>query len=197
MFTLLLASLMALGLADPTAVTAPSAHLSPTAPPAAVPPGPPSAQAALLYLAQVMDQYHDRFPVYDDVSSGGNHFFAWSKIPDQNAAVAINGSWTDNPHSGATAIRAEFDDTTGTNFGGFYFLNGVLPAGATAPLPNFGQVADAGLDLSGATALTGRADSAAARESAYSWVEWGETRAPASRRRPSPTRLPWSSRPSA
>lgn len=116
--------------------------------------GQPSAQAALQYLAQVMDQYHDRFPVYDDVSSGGNHFFAWSKIPDQSAAVAINGSWTDNPHSGATAIRAELDDTTGTNFGGFYFLNGLLPAGATVPIPNFGEVGNAGIDLSGATALT-------------------------------------------
>ena len=38
-------------------------------------------------------------------------------------------------------------------FGGFYFLNGVLPDGATAPELNFGTVPEAGIDLSGATAL--------------------------------------------
>src|SRR5689334_6794635 len=31
-----------------------------------------SAQASIAYLTQVMDQYHNRFPVYDDVSSAGN-----------------------------------------------------------------------------------------------------------------------------
>jgi hypothetical protein len=116
--------------------------------------GTPSAQAAVEYLRRVMDEYHNRFPVYDDVSSGGNHFHAWAKIPDENAAVDINGSATDNPHSGATAIRAEFRNTTGTNFGGFYFLNGLLPSGATAPVPNFGTAPNAGIDLTGATALT-------------------------------------------
>jgi hypothetical protein len=153
--SLVAASLLALAPGHSTpAAPGSSAGADAAMPAAAILPGQPSAQAALLYLAKVMDQYHDRFPVYDDVSSGGNHFFAWSKIPDQNAAVTINGSWTDNPHSGATAVRAEFDNTTGTNFGGFYFLNGVLPAGATAPLPNFGDVANAGIDLTGATALT-------------------------------------------
>jgi hypothetical protein len=115
---------------------------------------PPSAQAAVEYLRRVMDEYHNRFPVYDDVSSGGNHFHAWAKIPDENAAVDINGSSTDSPHSGATAIRAELHDTTGTNFGGFYFLNGLLPPGATAPVLNFGTTPNAGIDLTGATALT-------------------------------------------
>src|SRR5690242_8684989 len=33
-----------------------------------------SAQASIAYLAQVMDQFHNRFPIYDDVSSAGNHF---------------------------------------------------------------------------------------------------------------------------
>jgi hypothetical protein len=155
MSSLLAAPLLALGLANSAPTVPWASHgAEPTISATAIPPGQPSAQAALQYLAEVMDQYHDRFPVYDDVSSGGNHFFAWSKVPDQNAAVAINGSWTENPHSGATAIRAELDNTTGTNFGGFYFLNGVLPAGATAPLPNFGEVANAGIDLTGATALT-------------------------------------------
>jgi hypothetical protein len=116
--------------------------------------GAPSAQASLDSLRRVMDQFHDRFPVYDDISSAGNHFHAWAKIPDQNAAVSMLGAWTDNPHSGATAIRAEFDDVAGPNFGGFYMLNGILPAGAQSPQLNFGTIPNAGIDLTGATTLT-------------------------------------------
>jgi len=100
-----------------------------------------------------MDEYHGRFPVYDDVSSGGNHFHAYTKIPDENAAVDITGSWPAGQRSGATAIRAEFQNTTGQNFGGFYLQNGILPSGATSPQPNFGTEPEAGFDLSGATAI--------------------------------------------
>jgi hypothetical protein len=115
---------------------------------------PPSAQAGLAYLKSVMDEFHTRFPVYDDVSSPGNHFHAYTKIPDENAAVDLNGSSTASPHSGATATRCEFRSTTGLNFGGLYFQNGILPAGATAPQFNFGTEPNAGIDLSGATGLS-------------------------------------------
>ncbi len=111
----------------------------------------PSAAAALEHLRRVMDQYHDRFPVYEDVSSAGNHFHSWAKVPSDAAAVTMNGSWTDAPHSGATAIRVEFQDPT---FAGFYLLNGVLPAGADSPEPNFGTIPDAGIDLTGASSIT-------------------------------------------
>ncbi len=105
------------------------------------------------YLARAMDQYHNRFPVYDDVSSAGNHFHTLTKFPDGNALVTVNGSYSLNKHSGATAIRCTFT-AGGVNFGGFNFQNGILPNGATAPVPNFGTVLNAGIDLSGATALT-------------------------------------------
>src|SRR4051812_32997788 len=81
-----------------------------------------SAQRSLAYLRRVMDEFHTRFPVYDDVSSAGNHFHAYAKVPDQFAPVEMNGSWTVGPHSGATAIRCEFKPTS--PFGGFYFQNG-------------------------------------------------------------------------
>jgi hypothetical protein len=110
-----------------------------------------SAARGVDYLAGAMDQFHSRFPVYDDVSSAGNHFPAFAKIPDTNAPVDIDGSDTSDPHSGATAIKNVFNGAVG--FGGFYFLNGILPAGETAPLPNFGSEPNAGIDLSGATAL--------------------------------------------
>src|SRR5713226_5866051 len=37
---------------------------------------PQSVTSSVQYLARAMDQYHNRFPVYDDVSSAGNHFHA-------------------------------------------------------------------------------------------------------------------------
>lgn len=117
-------------------------------------PGEPSAKAAIAYMAQVMDQFHDRVAVYDDVSSAGNHFFAWTKFPDGNAPVNINGSFTDNPHSGATSIKCSFADTTGMKFGGFVLQNGVLEGTDTIPQPNFGTKPNAGINLTGATALT-------------------------------------------
>ena len=113
-----------------------------------------SAAAALDHLRHVMDQYHDRFIVYEDVSAAGNHFHSWAKIPDSGAAVLMNGSSTDAPRRGATAIRAEFQNVAGPNFGGFYLLNGILPDGASSPQPNFGTVPNAGFDLTGATTLT-------------------------------------------
>ncbi len=109
-----------------------------------------SAQASIAYLGRVMDEYHDRFPVYDDVSSAGNHFHVYAQMGD--APVSMNGSWTGNPHSGATAIRCDFTATGW--FGGFYFQNGTLTGSQTAPQANWGTAPDAGIDLTGATSLT-------------------------------------------
>lgn len=113
-----------------------------------------SADASLAHLSAAMDQFHTRFPVYDDVSSAGNHFHAYAKIPDANAAVTMNGSWADAPHSGATAIRCDFQNVNGSNFGGFFMQNGVLEGSATAPVANFGTVPNAGINLTGAVSLT-------------------------------------------
>jgi Calx-beta domain-containing protein len=112
-----------------------------------------SARLAIEYLAQVMDQFHNRFAVYDDVSSAGNHFFAWAKFPAPNTPVNINGSFTDNPHSGATAIQCLLSPT-GLAFGGFVLQNGTLTGTNPAPEANFGTEPNAGIDLTGATALT-------------------------------------------
>jgi len=111
-----------------------------------------SANASIEYLKRVMDQFHDRFPVYDDVSSAGNHFHAYAKIPE-GATVAMNGSWIGTKHSGATSIRCQYDATP-EGFGGFYLQNGTLTGDETKPVANFGTVPNAGIDLSGATTLT-------------------------------------------
>jgi hypothetical protein len=111
-----------------------------------------SATGSIHYLASVMDEYHDRFPVYDDVSSAGNHFHAYAIIPE-GATVAMNGSWTATKHSGATSIRCQYDATP-DGFGGFYLQNGTLTGNQTKPVANFGTVPNAGIDLTGATTLT-------------------------------------------
>jgi hypothetical protein len=114
-----------------------------------------SAQNSIEHLRRAMDQYHDRVPVYEDISSPG-HFHAWAKIPDALAPVVVNGTWTDRPHSGATSIRCVFVHQPGQAgaFGGFYFQNGTLQGDERSPQPNFGLSPNAGLDLTGATALT-------------------------------------------
>jgi hypothetical protein len=122
-----------------------------------------SARASLQYLRRVMDEFHGRFPVYDDVSSPGNHFHAYAKIPDENARVEMNGSWTGTVHSGATSIRAQFMPGP-PYFGGFYFQNGTLHGTETSPKANFGSIGNAGIDLTGATALTFWARGAAGNE---------------------------------
>ena len=111
-----------------------------------------SARLSVEHLAQVMDQFHNRFAVYEDVSSAGNHFFAWTKFPDGNAPVNVNGSFTGNPHSGATSIQCTY--TPIAPFGGFIFQNGTLRGTNPVPQPNFGTETNAGIDLTGATALT-------------------------------------------
>jgi hypothetical protein len=117
-----------------------------------------SAKASILYIKKEMDQYHNRFVVYEDVSSAGNHFHVYAKIPDGTAPVEMNGSFvvpsSGQHQTGATVIRCEFKKDTSHLFGGFYFQNGILPAGQFSPLPNFGETPNAGINLSGARYLT-------------------------------------------
>lgn len=129
-----------------------------------------SAGLSIEHLRRVMDEFHNRIPVYDDISSPGNRFHARGQLPNQSSLVTISGSWTNNPRSGATCNRCTFA-RGGDDFGGFYFMNGILlPADApppllpNAPAPYFGEgnvpgssipvTNFTGLNLEGATALT-------------------------------------------
>lgn len=111
---------------------------------------------ALAYLAQVMDRFHASFDVYSDADAAGNHFHARGRMssPGDEAAVPpMDEAFTGVECQGLTSIRAEFR-SRGRNWGGWYFLNGVLRGGETAPRPNWGEQPGAGVDLSGATRLT-------------------------------------------
>ena len=112
--------------------------------------------AASGYLARVMDQFHTAFNIYTDSHAAGNHFHARGRMSspgDEDAVPSMNEASIDNPHSGITCIKATFK-SRGRNWGGWYFMNGVLQGAETAPKENWGDYPDAGIDLQGATKVT-------------------------------------------
>lgn len=116
-------------------------------------------EAALGYLTRVMDRFHARFDVYSDADAAGNHFRArgrMSSCGDEAAVPPMEEAFTGIDCRGATCIRAVFR-ARGRNWGGWYFLNGVLRGGETAPQPNWGRQPGAGVNLRGASRLAFRA----------------------------------------
>ena len=110
----------------------------------------------LAYLARIMDQYHTTFHVYDDFISAGNHFIERGQMcnrGDESSVPPMDEAWTDNPRSGLNCIRCIFKARK-SNWGGWFFLNGAYRRGDVAPTLNWGDLPNAGVDLSGATRLT-------------------------------------------
>ncbi len=106
---------------------------------------------AYRHLIDVMDQYHLTFDVYTDVGAAGNHFVHRAQT---GTGVDLNDPFTDAVHSGCTAIENIFSPSLPGSWGGWYFQNGVLLADDVAPIDNWGEYADAGLDLTGSSQLT-------------------------------------------
>ena len=110
--------------------------------------------AAYTFLAKVMDRYHSSFDVYSDADAAGNHFSYRGKMPGDAAFLPpMDESYPNAPHTGLTSIQCRFL-SQGTNYGGWYFMNGVLEGSETFPKENWGTYPKAGFDLSGATTLT-------------------------------------------
>lgn len=108
------------------------------------------------YLEKVMDQFHAAFDVYTDGGAAGNHFLMRARMSspaDEEAVPPMDETFTDRPHSGITSIKATFK-AKGSNWGGWYFMNGVLQGAETEPRENWGDQPRAGVDLRGATRLT-------------------------------------------
>jgi len=104
---------------------------------------------AYQHLAEVMDKYHRTFDVYTDRDAGGNHYYPshWYNGSDN---MTLNTDWRENPHSGFSCVRVEWDGEPGDR----WRWNGVMwrePEG----FENEDEVP--GYDLSGATRLTFRA----------------------------------------
>lgn len=108
------------------------------------------------YLARVMDRFHKTFDVYTDAHAAGNHFPARGRMSspgDEDAVPPMNEAYEQNPHSGITCIKAIFR-SQGSNWGGWYFMNGVLQGKEKKPRQNWGDYPNAGFDMRGTTRLT-------------------------------------------
>ncbi len=110
---------------------------------------------AFEHLYEVMDRYHGAFYVYTDLSAAGNHFVTLGRLSStgDDDRVEIDPGFRGDCFSGTTCIRNRFNAAE-DNWGGWYFLNGVLEGEDTVPRQNWGDYPEAGLDLSGATKLT-------------------------------------------
>jgi len=112
-----------------------------------------SVEKSISFLSDRMDEFHNRFPIYDDISSAGNHFTVFGFMGSSSGNnVSANGSWSVTPHAGATCLKFSFTPENSTAWGGIYMMNGILPSGTTVPIANWGTVANAGI-----TELNGRA----------------------------------------
>jgi hypothetical protein len=113
-------------------------------------------QASIAYLSRKMDIPHETFDVYTDANAAGNHFAArgrFNSAGGDDGAPPMIESFTGNPHSGITCIKASFK-AKGANWGGWYWMNGTLRGLELSPSINWGDVPNAGVDLRGATKLT-------------------------------------------
>lgn len=116
----------------------------------------PAATDPAGYLTWSLGRFHTAFNVYTDADAAGNHFPARGRMPaEATDAIAppMVENCTTSPHSGPTCIKCQFLGT-GTDWAGWYFLNGTLTGDQSAPVANWGTVPNAGVDLTGATQLT-------------------------------------------
>jgi uncharacterized protein (TIGR03437 family) len=119
--------------------------------------GPPAwpQSTALDYLRQQADQFQKTVDVYTLADAAGNHFAARGRINSRGGEPFVPpmdeiSSAADCPR--ASCITASFL-SRGDNWGGWYFLNGVLGPRDRQPNLNWGTEPAAGYDLSGASAL--------------------------------------------
>jgi exo-beta-1,3-glucanase (GH17 family) len=85
------------------------------------------------------------FPIYTDAAAQSNHYFptAWMGDGEVPGRVSLTECWTNNPHSGQTAIRVAYTDKV-IGWAGIEWVH---------PAENWGD-RPGGFDLSGADRLT-------------------------------------------
>jgi hypothetical protein len=110
--------------------------------------------AAATYLQMASDRFQSTVDVYSVSDSAGNHFAYRGEFDSLDADVvpAMDEISLDGPCLDITCITATFDPRF-ASWGGWYFMNGILRATDREPVANWGTVANAGYDLTGATKL--------------------------------------------
>lgn len=111
--------------------------------------GSASADSALKYLRKTQDKYHRTFDVYTDQDAAGNHFVPSGFMTDARYKpedqLKYIGDWRQMPRSGSTCIKVATTFSTGrAPWGGLYFQY---------PANNWGDISDAGYNLTGADSL--------------------------------------------
>jgi len=99
-----------------------------------------------------MDRYSRTLDVYTDLGAAGNHFADRAFMGDIRALTSNEGC-QDRPHQGSDCMEWLFT-ADGPNWAGVYFMNGVLRGTEVTPVANWGDIPNAGLDLTGATEVT-------------------------------------------
>jgi hypothetical protein len=135
----------------PTETPTPQATDDPTAKYAAFA---ESRDAAVAYLQSRLSRDNGIVYVYKDFADAVNTFTQKAKIDDGNSSYVadLNENYFESALTENSVIEARVT-TRGNSWGGWLFLNGYLPKGETTPKLSFGEVPNAGMDLSGATDL--------------------------------------------
>ncbi len=110
----------------------------------------PAASSASVYLESRLQAHDSVLYVYKDFVDGANHYTqkAWMGSNSGNVPAMREDA---EGYSGISGIACEID-LSRHSWGGYMFINGILPEGQTDPVHDFGGH-DAGLDLTGASLL--------------------------------------------
>ena len=140
---------------EPTAAPTPTPTVEPTPVPTPVYDTYATAkELAVASLETQLSNYQTDVFVYKDFGLTENNFTQKALICGYTPEFVkdLDENWQTNPYAGSSCIRCDIT-TKGTDWGGWMFLNGYLPAGETQPMLNTGDQQNAGMDLTGATEL--------------------------------------------
>ena len=118
----------------------------------------PAADRALEAMVDALREQDSRIYIYRDFGDTENHYTQKARMAGTNAALVqdMDENWQDRPYAGESCIRCS-QTVAMSDWGGWLFLNGWLPAGEHVPRLNDGTMEGQGLNLT-ADNLTGAQD---------------------------------------
>jgi hypothetical protein len=135
-----------------------------------------NTSAALEYLRETMNRYQNAIEVYTDADAAGNHFASRGEFDALLGDLVAPLDEISTNASGFGTDRLTTFDPRNLAWGGWYFLDGVLPPTVRQPIANWGDQTNTGYDLTSATMLRFWAKGSAGGEAVQFSV--GNTAAP-------------------